>query len=439
MINKEGFKTLGILLPCGIKPHNFWSLIAVAFLVNISLPLFHIIQPVWLEKVILIDSSRYGLINSNLQIVMEAIQIAFLGYLGIASDRFGRRFLLWTGFLSFGIFFYCYGLSNSLSQITGVEPIVIVYILRGINAFFFLFLWPQVITLIADYTYIENRGKGMGMVNFISIFGAVFSLIFLSQIPKLTGIMSFFYIGPIIGILGFAISFWGIKDREGIGIGIKKDKKDKKEWLKVLKLAKERPGLRVCFIAAFAARADQSILGLFLITWAVKIASDLGKTSEEATALAPAIMAVNVLLATVFSPLWGYLTDRIGRKAVLVLSLLSSGIGYVWMGLIDSPFHFEMFIIMAFIGIGLSGITIGAQTLTADLAPRKLVGSVLGVYNTFGAIGILFFAFIGGYLFDNVGYTMPFLVKGIADVFALLYAFKNWKNISHHSEAESYA
>ena len=70
-------------LPEGVTSFNFWSLVLLAFLVNVSLPLFHIIQPLWLEKVILIDSSKYGLINSNLQIIMEIVQIVFLGYLGV--------------------------------------------------------------------------------------------------------------------------------------------------------------------------------------------------------------------------------------------------------------------------------------------------------------------------------------------------------------------
>jgi len=431
---KKGIKTLWMDLPEGVSSYNFWSLVLLAFLVNLSLPLFHIIQPLWLEKVIKIDKSRYGLINSNLQIIMEIMQIAFLGLLGIVSDRLGRRPLLWFGFLFFGIFFYLYGQSASIAALVGLDPITIVYIMRGINAFLFLLLWPQIITLIADYSNVENRGRGMGVVNFISIFGAFFSLLFVSQVPKLTGVMSFFYIGPLIGFLGCIIAFAGIKDRKDIGVGVKSKQREKKEWKKAFILAREKPGLRVCIFAAFAARADQSILGLFLITWAVKVAGSFGKTPEEATAAAPAMMAVNVLVATICSPVFGYLTDRFSRKLILCVSLFLSGLGYALMSSLDSPYHTQIYFAMALMGMGLSGITISAQTLTADLAPKELTGSVLGVYNTAGAIGILFFAFAGGYLFDHIGFTAPFLLKGIADFVALSYALYNWKNISHHSE-----
>jgi len=433
-MNKKGIKTLWMELPEGVTSFNFWSLVLLAFLVNVSLPLFHIIQPLWLEKVILIDSSKYGLINSNLQIIMEIVQIVFLGYLGVVSDRIGRRPLLWFGFLLFGVFFYLYGQSSAIASLIGVEPITVVYMMRGINAFLFLLLWPQIITLIADYSFVQNRGRGMGVVNFISIFGAFFSLLFVSQIPKLTGITSFFYIGPIIGFLGFIIAFAGIRDRTGIGIGGKNRQREKKEWRKVFAVAKGKPGLRVCLFTAFAARADQSILGLFLITWAVKVAAEFSKTPEQATAMAPAMMAVNVLVASLCSPFFGYLTDRLSRKMILCCSLFLSGIGYFWMGLLESPFDPQIYIVMAFMGMGVSGITISAQTLTADLAPKDLRGSVLGAYNTSGAVGILFFAFVGGYLFDHIGYAMPFLIKGIADLLALSYAVYNWKNITHHNE-----
>ena len=64
-MEKKGIKTLWMELPEGVTSFSFWSLVLLAFLVNVSLPLFHIIQPLWLEKVILIDSSKYGLINSK--------------------------------------------------------------------------------------------------------------------------------------------------------------------------------------------------------------------------------------------------------------------------------------------------------------------------------------------------------------------------------------
>ena len=432
-MTKSGYKTLWVRIAEGLKPVNFWSLICAAFLINIILPLFHIIQPIWLEKVIKIDPSSYGKINANLQIIMEIVNIAFVGYIGILSDRFGRKILMATGYILFGSVFFVYGYSNSIAASLGIDPVIIVYILRGVNALAFLFLWPQLITLIADYTSVESRGKGMGAVNLIGILGAVISLIFLSRLPQLVGIMEFFYLGPILGVLGFTVVAAGIVDRTS------KSKAphhslEKKEWKRVLAAAKESVGLRVCFVSAFSARADQSILGLFLITWAIKVAQNFGKTSASATALASAAMGFNVILAALSSPLFGYLTDRWSRKSVLCICLGLSSIAYLGLSFIYSPFSPLIYLFMIFLGFGISGITIAAQTLTADLSPKEIVGSVLGGFNTTGAIGIMFFALIGGYLFDNIGYTTPFLIKGVGDILVIIYTLLNWSKIPHHKE-----
>ena len=432
-MEKTSYRTLWVRISEDLKPVNFWSLICASFLINIILPLFHIIQPIWLEKVIGIDPSHYGRINANLQIIMEIVNIAFVGYIGILSDRLGRKILLVIGYIIFGTGFFIYGHSNSIAAVLGIDPIIVVYLLRGANALAFLFLWPQLITLIADYTSVESRGKGMGAVNFIGIFGAVISLVLLSKLPQLVGIMEFFYLGPILGILGFAIVTSGIADKVSRS-KVSHRSLEKKEWKKVLTAAKENVGLRICFISAFSARADQSILGLFLITWAVKVAQNFGKTSASATAIASAFMGINVVFAALSSPLFGFLTDRWSRKSVLCICLGLSGIAYLGLGFLSSPFSPLIYLFMVFLGFGISGITIAAQTLTADLSPKEIVGSVLGGFNTTGAIGIMFFALIGGYLFDNIGYATPFLIKGVCDILVILYTLLNWSKIPHHKE-----
>src|SRR3990172_11692723 len=123
---KNNFRTLWIEIPEGLKKRNFWSLIFIGFLVNAILPLFHIIQPIWLEKVIKIDPASYGKINANLQVIMEIVNIAFVGYIGILSDRFGRKILMATGYILFGSVFFVYGYSNSIAASLGIDPVIIV-------------------------------------------------------------------------------------------------------------------------------------------------------------------------------------------------------------------------------------------------------------------------------------------------------------------------
>ena len=64
------------------------------------------------------------------------------------------------------------------------------------------------------------------------------------------------------------------------------------------------------------------------------------------------------------------------------------------------------------------------NTLASDAAPKQLLGSVLGGLNTVGTLGIILFLQSSGYLFDNVSYASPFLVKGLVNA---LFGMWVWK------------
>jgi MFS family permease len=48
--------------------------------------------------------------------------------------------------------------------------------------------------------------------------------------------------------------------------------------------------------------------------------------------------------------------------------------------------------------------------------PKEIRGSLNGVYNFFGNFGVLLFSKLGGYLYDSVGPSTPFMIVIVADV-----------------------
>ena len=102
---------------------------------------------------------------------------------------------------------------------------------------------------------------------------------------------------------------------------------------------------------------------------------------------------VNGLLTGVFSlmvfiaaPLWGKLSDRIGRRPVLIISILGSAVGYFIMGW-SGDVRFLTGLFIARIIDGLSGGNVGAaQAYLADISTREersktmaLIGIAFGV------------------------------------------------------------
>lgn len=94
-----------------------------------------------------------------------------------------------------------------------------------------------------------------------------------------------------------------------------------------------------------------------------------------------------------FAPLWGRLSDRIGRRPVLLIGLLGSTVFYALFGL-STQWQSLWGLFVTRIGAGVSGATIAtAQAYIADVTPldrrargMALIGAAFGLGFTFGPL-----------------------------------------------------
>lgn len=116
-----------------------------------------------------------------------------------------------------------------------------------------------------------------------------------------------------------------------------------------------------------------------------------------------------------FSPIIGVLSDRIGRRPVLLLSTLGLGLDYIVMALAPT-------IGWLFLGRIISGITASsvptAMAYIADVTPREKRASAFGLIGAAFGIGFTLGPAIGGF----IGNTNPRLAFWAASGFSLL----NW-------------
>ena len=114
------------------------------------------------------------------------------------------------------------------------------------------------------------------------------------------------------------------------------------------------------------------------------------------------LMSSFSLMQFLFAPVWGKLSDRIGRRPILLVGLLGSVVFYMMFGYATSLSHDTdttsiiamAFLFMARIGAGVSGATIAtAQAVIADCTPpekRKhgmaLIGAAFGIGFTCGPL-----------------------------------------------------
>jgi len=113
-----------------------------------------------------------------------------------------------------------------------------------------------------------------------------------------------------------------------------------------------------------------------------------------------------------FSPVIGVLSDRIGRRPVLLLSSLGLGLDYVVMALAPT-------IGWLFLGRIISGITASsiptAMAYIADVTPREKRAGAFGLIGAAFGIGFTFGPVVGGL----VGNTNPRMAFWVASAFSL--------------------
>ncbi len=416
-------KLFGIEMPDDLTKLNFYSVFWCAMVLILALSYVSVIQPICLKEVIGISPAHFGKINANLIFLNEIAAILFLGVAGVLSDKYGRKILMTFGLFFGGIIFILYGYSDLIAKALGVNSLLIVFIIRFLYAAALAFAWPQIYAIIGDYTFQSSRGKGMAVMGMCCALGPLIAFTLMAAIPARFGILPAFYACGLICILGALASRFGVVDR------VHKDHRKVDESMGAIKPLKEafkvlkhNPALKMCYGAAFTSRADVAILGTFMIMWSVKVADDFNISNARATMQAGLTVGISAIVGIITAPLWGIITDRWGRLQSLVLGLGLVGSGFCLLATASDPFGMWAKISMVICGAGQFGALTASTTLTADLSPKKILGSILGGFNTFGAIGIFILGNIGGLVFDSIGYGSPFMILGSANLVVMAWA-----------------
>ena len=115
------------------------------------------------------------------------------------------------------------------------------------------------------------------------------------------------------------------------------------------------------------------------------------------------------IMQLIFSPVLGGLSDKHGRRPVLLLSIIGTGIGFLVLG-------FAKTIVMLFVGRILDGITGGnistAQAYIADITTEENRAKGMGLIGAAFGLGFIFGPAIGGIL-SRWGIQVPFIFAAV--------------------------
>ncbi|MES2277335.1 MAG: TCR/Tet family MFS transporter [Bacteroidota bacterium] len=163
------------------------------------------------------------------------------------------------------------------------------------------------------------------------------------------------------------------------------------------------------------------VLGLGIIIPVIpKLLEQLGHVDNSAASEINGWLTFTyALMQVVFSPIMGNLSDRFGRRPILLISLVGFSIDYTFMAFAPSVFWL-------FVGRTIAGIT-GATMATAtayiaDVSTGDKRASNFGIVGAASGLGFIIGISAGAFLGD-INIKFPFMAAAAAALFNALYGY----------------
>ena len=382
-------------------PRNVWAVSLTSFFMDISSEMVLNILPLFLSNVLGVRPALIGLIEGVAEATASLLKL-FSGWL---SDRLrARKWLAVAGYALSAAskpFFYAAGSWGAVAAVRWADRVG-----KGIRTA------PRD-ALIADSIDPARRGLAFGFQRAADTAGATLGLLIA--------------LGAVWLAQSSAVSLGIDTFRAIVLISLIP------AGLAVLSLAIGARDVPVIAQRAAPAFACRSLGKPFVVFMLIVGLFDLGNSSDAFLILRAqerglsvvgilAILTAFNLVYTVVSTPAGSLSDRIGRRRLIVGGWLAYAAIYFGFGLARTDWHVGLLYILYGVYYGLAYGT--AKALIADLVPESVRGTAYGTYNA--ALGALDLpaTLIAGLLWESLGAPAPFLFGGaMALIAALLMAF----------------
>lgn len=332
--------------------------------------------------------------------------LIFLFVWGIISDntrsKFGRRrpFILIGGVVC-GISFIIFGFSPNYAMVFIIDVIII-----GIasNA-----LYAAQRVLVPDQVDIEHRGRVNGIKNYFGLIGILLPTILLFVVkasfsvdnpdPLETGTILtqeghqiLLSIGGIIVIVCSIIVFVLYKDNVSNSElpPPKKFMEEFRETFNIEELKKHREFFKLIVAQTVLMSGVSAVMPyLFNFIFSLEI---------QATDMAIIfLIAGPVLIVTIYA--LGTLTDKIGRKKVVIPTVIVSSIGFIMIPFLTQFGQVNSILLgisFALILVGILGAMVPLETWSQDLLPEGRKGQFIGIFNIVSTVSQIIGALTAG-------------------------------------------
>jgi len=155
-----------------------------------------------------------------------------------------------------------------------------------------------------------------------------------------------------------------------------------------------------------------SIVGFaFVLPFIPFYIREIGVTDEKLVPVWAGILgAAASLTMTVFSPIWGWLSDRYGRKLMVERAMFAGAVITMAMGMVGDVY--QLLVLRLLSGV-FTGTISASISLVSSVLPVANLGFGLGLMQVAVFLGMTLGPWLGGMIADAVGYRLTFIAGGL--------------------------
>jgi DHA1 family multidrug resistance protein-like MFS transporter len=137
---------------------------------------------------------------------------------------------------------------------------------------------------------------------------------------------------------------------------------------------------------------------------------EIGVTDENLVPVWAGILgAASGLTMTIFAPVWGWLSDRYGRKLMVERAMFAGAVTTMAMGLVGDVYQL---LVLRLLSGAFTGTISASLSLVSSVLPAANLGFGLGVMQVAVFLGMSLGPWIGGIFADALGYRWTFIAGG---------------------------
>jgi MFS family permease len=411
-----------IWLNPGVTRRNALTYFYAAFFTIGMVAFLSFMQPYLLTENLGIPADEQGRATSILALPYELTFMLMVGPLGALADRIGRRPIYVAGSLWVGVVLALLPLTENLLQLG---------LLRAMYGVGSACITSMMATVLADYPQERSRGKMLAGSGICNGLGAVMMVGLLSQLPRVFSDMGYdalmsgrltYWCGTVLAIVSALIISRGLKAG-------KPGKSQAREPLLRLVFkgaaeARRNPRVRIACAEAFIARGDLVVVATFLSLWAKEAGLLAGLSLQEAVAKAGMLVVLVSVAQLLFSPVVGFVLDKVDRLTGMSIAMGLASIAYLWAGFSPDPLALVFIPAALMLGMGESAAILSGAAVVGQEANEDIRGSVVGLFNFCGSVGTLVIAVVCGFLFDAWMPGAPFVFVGCINLVILVAAIR---------------